>query len=255
MGTDGGGGAVKKNFKLVIEYDGTDYHGWQRQKDAVTVQETIERAVFSVTREKISLLGSGRTDAGVHALGQTANFLCETRLSAHVMKRALNSLLPNDIVIRACEPAPESFHARYDAKSKRYRYFFLNAPHPSAICRRHAWHIPRKLDMDAMADAARRIVGKHDFKAFEGHGRPDTDARRHVMAASFREKNEGRLVFEIEAEGFLRHMVRNIVGTLVAAGLGRMEPGDIRDILLSRDRGRAGPTAPARGLFLWEVKY
>ena len=147
---------MKKNFKLVIEYDGTDYHGWQRQKDAVTVQATIENAVFSVTREKISLLGSGRTDAGVHALGQTANFLCETRLSAHVMKRALNSLLPNDIVIRACEPAPESFHARYDAKSKRYRYFFLNAPHPSAICRRHAWHIPRKLDMDAMADAARQ---------------------------------------------------------------------------------------------------
>ncbi|VEN72705.1 tRNA pseudouridine synthase A [Candidatus Desulfarcum epimagneticum] len=246
---------MKKNFKLVIEYDGTAYHGWQRQKDAVTVQETIERAVFSVTREKVSLLGSGRTDAGVHARGQTANFLCETRLSAHVMKRALNSLLPDDIVICDCETAPESFHARYDAKSKIYRYFFLNTPHPSAIRRRHVWHIPQKLDVEAMSDAARRVAGRHDFKAFEGHGRPDTDARRHVMAAALFEKKGGRLVFEIEADGFLRHMVRNIVGTLVEAGLGRMDPGEIGEIFRSRDRGRAGPTAPARGLFLWEVKY
>jgi len=248
-------GVLRKNFKLVIEYDGTAFHGWQRQKNARTVQADIERALAAVAGGAVTLIGSGRTDAGVHALGQVANFHCESRLSAAIFQRALNSLLPEDVVIRQCVEVDESFHARFSAVSKRYRYRILNCEIPAAVGRGYVWFIRRKLDRSAMAAAAGRIVGRHDFKAFEGAGSPRSGTVREVLRAEWSETESGGLTFEIEADGFLRFMVRNLVGTLVEVGRGAVSPEGFERILLSVDRTQAGPTAPPQGLFLMEVKY
>jgi len=246
---------MAKNFKIVIEYDGSAYHGWQRQKKERTVQQEIEAALATMTGQAVAVIGSGRTDAGVHALGQTANFCCRTGLGAAEFERGLNSLLPEDIVIVSCRRAAEDFHARYHALSKRYHYKILNRPIRAAIGRQYAWFIRRHLDTAAMRRAIPAIVGCHDFKAFEGAGSPRADSTRHVMAARLMEGLRGELIFEIEADGFLRFMVRNIVGTLVDVGRGKITPAGFQDILESRNRARAGATAPAHGLFLVEVKY
>ena len=244
-----------KNFKLIIEYDGSSYHGWQKQKNDRTIQGEIEKALTTMTGKKIVLTGSGRTDAGVHAYGQAANFICDTELSCKVFQKGLNSLLPKDIVIKECCQADEKFHARYDAKSKTYNYRILNRPIPAAICRQYAWFIPKRLDLDAMRCAIRHIIGRHDFKAFEGAGSPRSNTTRCIIKAELAKKDRGYLVFEIEADGFLRFMVRNIVGTLVDVGLCKITPDDFKQILLSRDREQAGATAPPHGLFLMNVKY
>jgi len=244
-----------KNFKLTIEYDGTAYKGWQRQAEAPSVQAELEGALGRMTRSTITLIGAGRTDAGVHALGQVANFRCETRLAAGEIRQGLNSLLPRDIAIRDCCRVPEDFHARFAAQSKRYHYRILNRAMRAAIGRDYAWFIHRPIDLAAMAAAAECLVGLHDFKAFESAGSPRAHTRRHVMQAAWVEEPDRRLTFQIEADGFLRGMVRNIVGTLVAVGTGRLDPSAFDAILASRDRRRAGITAPARGLFLIEVKY
>lgn len=244
-----------RNFKLIIEYDGTLYSGWQRQPNDRTIQQEIETALATMTRRKITLIGSGRTDAGVHALGQTANFSCETAIAPTAFHKGLNSLLPDDIVIRACEEVPTQFHARYDVKSKIYRYRIRNGPLPAAIGRQYEWWVRAPLDIDAMRQAAARLVGQKDFKAFEGTGSPRSHTIRHVMRAEIHNEVQGSIVFEIEAEGFLRYMVRNIMGTLVLVGKGAMAPGQIHVILESRDRGLAGATAPAKGLCLVHVNY
>ena len=249
-------GGSRQNFKLLIEYDGTAYSGWQRQSKESTVQGTIEAAIHTMTRQSVALIGSGRTDAGVHAVGQVANFQVETALTPDVFLRGLNSLVPDDIVIRACERVDESFHARYDARSKIYEYRILNRPIRSALGRHYAWHISKPLDLEAMKTAMLFLLGEHDFSAFQGIGSDPSHAVRTVTDARLSDRAEdGHVVFAIEATGFLRHMVRNIVGTLVDVGLGRTSPEGFKDILLSRDRGRAGITAPAQGLFLIEVKY
>jgi tRNA pseudouridine38-40 synthase len=244
-----------KNFKLIIEYDGTHYHGWQRQPNGRSVQQTIEDAITTMTRRKISLIGSGRTDAGVHALGQTANFKCETRLTPDEIQKGLNSLLPEDIVIRRCRMVHPEFHSRYDVRSKRYRYWILNRHLPSAIGRRYSWWIRTPLDVAAMQQAADIILGEHDFKAFEATGSPRSHTRRRVMQASWERRSEGRITFDISADGFLRYMVRNIVGTLVSVGLHKTTPERFQKILDALDRSQAGTTAPAHGLFLMEVNY
>ena len=244
-----------KNFKLTIEYDGTNYLGWQRQATGPTVQAEIERALTSMTGSAVTLIGAGRTDAGVHALGQVANFRCDTRLDPEPILKGLNSLLPPDIAIRECHLVPESFHARYDAKTKVYQYRILNREARSAVGRNYAWFIHTPLDVDAMRQAAGHLVGRHDFKAFESTGSPRAHTVRTVLMVDWTEKTERRLNFQIEADGFLRCMVRNIVGTLVAVGRGKLMPADVSAILGSRDRKRAGATAPGRGLFLVEVKY
>ncbi len=246
---------MQKNFKLTIEYDGTAYHGWQRQLTDRTIQGEIERALGKICNEKIALIGSGRTDAGVHALGQTANFHCRCRLEAPDFQRALNSLLGADIVIRTCEPVADTFHARFDARSKIYQYRILNRKLPSAMVDRYTWFIPRGLDRLAMHSAMGHLKGEHDFKAFEGTGSPRAHTVRHIYRLNLMEKKEGHLVFDIQANGFLRFMVRNIVGTLVDVGLGRTHADDVKAILLSRDRSRAGATAPPKGLFLMQVCY
>jgi tRNA pseudouridine38-40 synthase len=244
-----------KNFKLTIEYDGGGYHGWQRQKNQVSIQEEIERALEKMLGHRVTLIGSGRTDAGVHALGQTANFRCDTRLDAGIFLKGLNSLLPAAVVIKACEAVPEGFHARYDAVGKTYRYRILNRRLPAAVGRQYAWHVRRPLDLDGMHRAAGQLVGSHDFKAFEGTGSPRANTLRTVRRAELHREGTDYRVFEIEADGFLKFMVRNIVGTLVEIGTGRMEAAAIESILAARDRSRAGATAPAHGLFLVSVAY
>ena len=244
-----------KNFKLTIEYDGGAFHGWQRQADRRTVQGELEGALEIMTGSRVTLTGSGRTDAGVHARGQVAHFHSGSRLAPAVFQRGLNSLTPDDIVIRSCEAVDPTFHARFDAKSKTYAYRILNRSLPDAIARQYAWHIREKLDADAMDRAASHLVGIHDFKAFEGSGSPRSHTTRRVIKAHlFREQNH-HLVFEIEANGFLRFMVRNIVGTLVEVGKHKRTPREFRDLRISKNRTLAGATAPPHGLFLMQVTY
>jgi len=244
-----------RNFKLIIEYDGSRYHGWQRQKGDRSIQEEIESALQTITAAKVTLIGSGRTDAGVHALGQVANFKCDTRLEPAALMNALNSLLANDIVIKACETVSASFHARYDVKSKVYQYRILNRTLPVAIGRQYAWFIRKPLNPEAMRAAITHIIGRHDFKAFEGTGSARQHTIRHVFSAQLTGPEEGFLIFQFEADGFLRFMVRNMVGTLVDVGLEKLSPDDFKRILDSKDRSQASATAPPHGLTLITVNY
>ena len=246
---------MTRNLKLIIEYDGSRYHGWQRQKEDRSIQGEIEKALKTITASSVTLIGSGRTDAGVHARSQVANFKCDTRLEPETLVNALNSLLQEDIVILACEPVGESFHARSDAKSKVYHYRILNRPVPAAIGRQYSWFIRKPLNQDAMQTAIAHLIGSHDFKTFEGSGSTRQQTTRYIFAAKLTEQDSGLLIFQIEADGFLRYMVRSIVGTLVDVGLGKITPADFKHILDSRDRSRAGVTAPARGLILVKVNY
>jgi tRNA pseudouridine38-40 synthase len=188
-------------------------------------------------------------------LGQTAGFTCETRIKPHEFVNGLNSLLPDDIVIHACTPQNPDFHARFNVKSKLYRYCILNRALPTAIGRHYAWWIRRPLDSAAMQAAAALVVGQHDFKAFEGAGSPRADTVRNVARAGWFRTEPNRLCFEIQANGFLRYMVRNIVGTLVDVGMDKITVDEFGCILKSLDRNRAGTTAPAQGLFLVQVYY
>ena len=208
-----------------------------------------------MTAKHIVVNGSGRTDAGVHARGQAANFRCDTDLSPGSFQKGLNSLLPEDIVIRECRQVEETFHARYDVKSKIYHYKIFNHPVPSAFKRLYVWSIRKQLDTEAMRFAASHIIGHHDFKAFEGAGSPRAHTTRHVMAADLIETDSRQFTFRIEADGFLRYMVRNIVGTLVDVGLSKLSTDDFKFILDSKDRTNASATAPSHGLYLMEVKY
>ena len=243
------------NFKLIIEYDGSRYHGWQRQKEDRSIQGEIEKTLKTITTRSVTLIGSGRTDAGVHAQGQTANFKCNTRLGPEDLMNGLNHLLEDDIVIKVCEPVSADFHARYDAKSKVYQYQILNRALPAAIGRQYSWFIRKALNHEAMRAAIAHIVGCHDFKAFEGSGSGRQHTIRHVYSAELNERDSGLLIFQIEADGFLRYMVRNIVGTLVDVGLEKLTPHDFKRILDSRDRSQASATAPAHGLTLIKVNY
>lgn len=247
--------SVSKNFKLIIEYDGSAYHGWQKQKGDVTIQEEIEKALHTMTGEPIIVNGSGRTDAGVHALAQVANFRCLTSLSPAIFQKGLNSLLPDDIVIRSCEQVDIGFHARFNVRSKTYRYRILNREVPCAVKRQYAWFIRKTLDMDAMKQAAAHMAGTHDFKAFEGSGSPRAHTTRTITRIELIRETDGYLFIDVEADGFLRCMVRNMVGTLVDVGLSRIHPDDIPAIIESKDRSNAGPTAPPHGLFLQQVRY
>ncbi|MCG6911853.1 MAG: tRNA pseudouridine(38-40) synthase TruA [Deltaproteobacteria bacterium] len=244
-----------KNYLITIEYDGTAYHGWQRQKNDATVQAEIERALAVMTRETIVVNGSGRTDAGVHALAQTANFKSGAGLSPQAFRMGLNSLLNGDIVIRDCRTVADAFHARYDARGKVYRYRIWNDSLPTAIERRYVWHIRSELDFYAMQKAAALTIGEHDFRAFEGAGSPRSTTVRRVTRAELARDLSGNIRFTIEADGFLRYMVRNIVGTLVDVGRSRMRPEDFKTVLESRDRAQAGATAPPQGLYLVKVVY
>ena len=246
---------MTKNFKLIIEYDGSRYHGWQRQKDDRSIQGEIEKALQKMTANRVTVIGSGRTDAGVHAEGQVASFKCDTRLEPEALLNGLNSLLAEDTVIKVCEQVSSSFHARFDAKSKIYHYKILSRPTPAAIGRQYSWFIRKSLNQDAMRAAISHIIGRHDFKAFEGTGSPRQHTTRQVYSADLIEQQSGLLVFHIEADGFLRYMVRNIVGTLVDVGMQKLTSDDFKSILDSKDRSQASATAPAHGLTLVKVIY
>ena len=246
---------MAKNFKLIIEYDGSRYHGWQRQKNDPSIQGEIEKALKTITSQRVTLIGSGRTDSGVHAKGQVANFECETRLKPEAVMNGLNSLLAEDIKIKVCEQVGASFHARYDAKSKIYHYRILNRSTPAAIGRQYQWFIRKSLNREAMQAAIPHIIGRHDFKAFEGSGSPRQSSTRHVHYADLVAHEGGLLIFHIEADGFLRYMVRNIVGTLVDVGLEKLTPHDFKYIRDCKDRSQASATAPAQGLTLIRVNY
>jgi len=244
-----------RTIKLLIEYDGTNYQGWQVQPKGSTLQGILEEKLSALTGEKIDLLGSGRTDAGVHALGQVAHFKTKSRLDVQTVQRALNSLLPSDMVIQKVEEVDEGFHARKQSKGKTYEYRILNRSIRSAFHRGYAWHIPQTLNIREMKKASRSLMGEHDFSSFQSVGSPKKTAVREVTRAEWKRGRDGLLHFEIEANGFLKQMVRAIVGTLVEVGRGKITPEEFQRILDSRDRKKAGPTAPAHGLFLKEVKY
>ena len=244
-----------RTIKLVIEYDGTNYLGWQIQPNGQTIQGVIQDRLKRLTGESSQLIGSGRTDAGVHALGQVAHFKTESRMDANTFQRALNSLLPEDIVIRRAEEVEAEFHARRSARSKVYEYRILNRTTPPAIDRQYMWYVPQKLNLDEMKKATHSLVGEHDFSAFRSVGSSTRSSVRNILRADWKRGKEGLLRFEIEATGFLKQMVRAIVGTLVEVGRGKIDAEGFREILESKDRRKAGPTAPAQGLFLKEVKY
>lgn len=243
-----------RNIVLRLAYDGTNYHGWQCQPNVPTIQETLTKAAERILNQPVKIHGAGRTDTGVHAMAQVANLHTDRRLEPKNLVRALNSVLPKDIRVQDCWEEDASFHARYSAKSKTYVYCIFNAPANSPFLERYVWHIPHELDVEAMGKALRTIIGEHDFSSFKKQNEIYKSTVRLVMRA--RLIRRGRLIyFIIEAQGFLRYMVRNIVGTLVPVGSGKITVHDFMEILGSKDRVAAGPTAPARGLFLRRIVY
>jgi tRNA pseudouridine38-40 synthase len=244
-----------RNIKLTIEYDGTHYLGWQVQAKGATIQGKIEEMLKLLTGEKVDLIGSGRTDAGVHAFEQVAHFRTKSPLDIRSIQKALNSLLPRDILIKKAEEVEEEFHARRRSRSKVYEYRILNRELRSVFHHGYAWHIPRSLDLNEMEKASGYLLGEHDFSSFRSVGTPTRTPVRKVIRVEWTKGKEGLIRFEIEANGFLKQMVRAIVGTLVEVGKGKMNSEEFRNVLFSRDRAKAGPTAPACGLFLKKVKY
>jgi tRNA pseudouridine38-40 synthase len=238
----------------VVAYDGTAYSGFQRQANAPTVQEALETALARVSRETVTVLASGRTDAGVHATGQVVAFDTAWRHGLNDLWRALNAVLPADIAFLQIEEAAPDFHPRYDAHSRRYRYAVHNAPVRDPLARRYSLHVAMSLDVAAMARAAQLLVGEHDFAAFGRSPKPSGPTVRRVLAAEWG-GDAPRLYFDIEANAFLYRMVRSIVGTLLQVGRGEMEVEEFAAVLASQDRSRAGPTAPPHGLYLVEVRY
>jgi tRNA pseudouridine38-40 synthase len=244
-----------RNIRLVLAYDGTNYNGWQRQAAGTTLQGLLEEKIRMMVDEPVSLIASGRTDAGVHALEQVCNFKTRTALDCGIIRKGLNAVLPRDVFIRAVEEAPLDFHARYHARSKLYEYRILNRAERDPFGRHYHWHIPHPLDQGAMRECLAMITGMHDFSAFRSSGSRNVNPVRTVLRAGLTGPECGLLRIEMQADGFLRHMVRNIVGTMVAVGLGRMDPEGFRTVLASGDRQRAGLKAPPQGLFLMRVFY
>jgi len=243
-----------RQIKLTLSYDGTAYQGSQRQKNAPTVQDVLEKTLQKVLKEKTRILFAGRTDAGVHAEGQVASFKTGRKIPLKGLKRGLNALLPEDIVVRSAAQTQRLFHPRFDASLKEYRYTLWNDPTPSPFLRRYALHVPQKLNLKAMRRAARYLVGENDFKSFQAADERGRSSRRILRRLSIRRK--GPLVrMTFQGNGFVYRMVRNIVGTLLQVGRGKRLPQEVKTLLKRRDRTLAGPTAPAQGLCLVRVTY
>jgi tRNA pseudouridine38-40 synthase len=247
-----------RTIKLILAYDGTAYAGWQVQAGDRTVQEALETALAKVTGEPIRVTASGRTDAGVHALGQVVAFRTASRLPPEVLRRALNAELPRDVAVLEAAEAPEGFHATLHARRKRYRYVIDNGPVRDVFCRHYAWHYPAPLDAAAMHRAAQCLVGCHDFSSFQTSGSPRKTSVRTIYGITISRGNApnyGRITVEVEADGFLYNMVRAIVGSLVRIGRGARPEAWLATVLAAADRRVAGPTAPPQGLFLVDVQY
>ena len=243
-------------LRLTVEYDGEAYRGWQLQPGGATIQAVLEQALATALRERVRVRGAGRTDAGVHARGQVAAVrLRDVPADLAKLQKSLNALTPDDVAVRAIEVVGDEFDPRRHARSRAYEYRILNAAAPSPFWRRHAWHVPRPLDDEAMRTAAGVLEGEHDFAAFRA---ADAEAVRSTVRRAFASRidRDGELLlYRIEATAFLKHMVRNIVGTLVEIGSGVRPPADMGRVLESRDRTLAGPTAPPHGLCLVAVRY
>ena len=243
-----------RNSKRTIEYDGKDFNGWQKQPDKLNIQGTIEKAIERVTGEIVELTASGRTDAGVHSLGQVANFKTNTNIPIEKIPVAINSQLKKSIVIKKAEEVDEKFHSRLSCKRKTYRYIINNSPEGSAIYRNLETHIPYKLNVKKMKEAIKYFIGEHDFKAFKASGTSSKSSVRTIYDAKIYEDKE-RIFIELTGNGFLYNMVRIIAGTLVDVGSGKIMPEDIVNIINSKKRENAGKTLPPQGLYLLNVDY
>jgi len=243
-------------LRLTVEYEGTAYRGWQLQRDGPTVQAVLEQALSTALRERVRVRGAGRTDAGVHACGQIAAVrVREVPADLERLQKSLNALTPDDVAVRDITVVDDAFDPRRHARSRVYEYRIWNVAAPSPFWRRHAWHVPSQLDVAAMDEAARVLEGEHDFASFRAaDAEPVRSTVRRVLESSLRV--DGRLlVYRVEATAFLKHMVRNVIGTLVEVGRGERVAGTFRELLAVRDRTRAGATAPAHGLVLVDVRY
>lgn len=245
----------EKNIRLVLAYDGSRYFGWQRQMQDPTVQGTLEEAIQRITGQRSPLIASGRTDAGVHALHQVCHFKTSSEIAPDALKKGLNALTPDDILVKDVRYAPQDFHARYSARSKTYEYRILNRPDPDVFVRAYAWHVPQDLDFKAMKACVDLLLGKHDFTSFRSAGSTNTNPAREMMRSDLFRTDEHHLRFVFEADGFLRHMVRNMVGTVIEVGQRRFSCEEFTEILRARDRRRAGTMAPPHGLYLTMVTY
>ena len=240
--------------KLILEYDGSRYAGWQRQPDQPTIQEAVETALFQLTQQTVTVVGAGRTDSGVHALGQVASFCIDRDWTPHEWTRGFNARLPEDIAVRSAAIMPDAFHARYAARGKLYEYRILNRPERPAVERGYFWHVYKPLDPEAMGQAAAFLVGSHNFTSFEGTLTDNEDPICQLQQLSLTQQGD-LISIQAYADRFLKHMVRSIVGTLVEVGQGKRTPESLSDVLMAKDRTAAGRTAPAHGLFLIRVDY
>lgn len=242
-------------LKLVVAYDGTSYHGWQRQENAITVQQVLEEKLSHVFAEKINLVASGRTDAKVHALGQVVSFTTSGKIPLENIGKATNAILPNSIVVISAHEVASDFHARFDAKGKTYQYKIIENERFNPFTANYAWLLGEKLDLKNMQKAADMILGEHDFSSFQATGSTPTVPVRKMTVAKWQKNEQGEVSFTVSGNGFLYHMVRNLVGTMVDVGLGKMTPTDFQQVLIAKNRKKAGKTAPAQGLYLCEVFY
>jgi tRNA pseudouridine38-40 synthase len=242
-------------WKLTVEYDGSDFHGWQKQPHAISVQQVLEEAIHKFSGEGVNLHAAGRTDAGVHARANTAHFDLQKETSGHVIRDALNfHVRPHRVVILAVEAVPDSFHARISATARSYRYLIINRRPPLALMARKAWHFVRPLDIEPMQEAAKRILGKHDFSTFRAQGCQATSPIRTLDKLEIEQAGDN-IIFDVGARSFLYHQVRNMVGTLAMVGDGKWSVADFEKAFAACDRQAGGPTAPAEGLMLWDVAY
>lgn len=243
-----------KNIKLVLSYDGTNYYGWQRQTKYISVQEVLEKACKELFKQDVTIKGAGRTDAGVHALGQCASLMVDTPIPAQRIPLALNRILPMDIVVTHAEMMPANFHPQYLAKKKTYRYQILNAEFPVPQLRNYAFFVYTPLDVEAMNKAAQDFIGTHDFGGFCASRNTTRTTQRTIYYANVK-KDDQLITFEICGDGFLYNMVRIMVGTLIEIGVGRLDPTSIKDIIVSKERQNAGDTVPAYGLTMCHIEY
>ena len=244
-----------RNIKLTIEYDGKDFNGWQKQPNKLNIQGTIEQAIERITGEKVDLNASGRTDAGVHAYGQVANFKTNSNIPIEKIPIAINSNIKKSIVIKSAEEVEEKFHSRLNCKRKTYRYVINNSKYGTAIYRNLETHIPQKLNVEKMKQAVKYFEGEHDFKAFKASGTSSKSSVRTIYKAEIIEKENEKIYIQLTGNGFLYNMVRIIAGTLVEVGLEKIEPEDIKEIIKSKKRENAGKTLPPQGLYLLKVEY
>jgi tRNA pseudouridine38-40 synthase len=243
------------NYLVILTFDGSDFHGWQTQPELRTVQETCEQAVATLFEPGINVTAAGRTDAGVHAIGMPANFKTIKMREPHIVKRALNGLLARDVRVTDCRIVPDDFSARFKARSRAYRYLIETALVADPLTRRYAWQAPVELHLESMQDALADLVGEHDFSSFRASDCASISPVRRMLSARMTELGDGKLELFFEATGFLKHMVRSIVGTLVEIGKGDRPPEDMRELLAHPDRSRVGRTAPPQGLFFIYARY